>query len=89
MKVKEALQKNVVFIVFAFVISVLLILDTAGYSIKITYGDMPRNSQNVPKVKGTMVTYKNERGLSTEYLVNDKYNYGKSNLHSGRGLKMR
>lgn len=74
--IRKAIEKNVVFIIGAFILSFLLIYDTTAYNVKISYGDMPKNNQNVPKLNGSIITNKDDVPLSSDYLINDKYSYG-------------
>lgn len=83
--VKSILKRNVVYLIFGLFMILLIIVDTAGFNIKIQYAETPEYGQSVPPISGVMVTSKDVGEISTEEVVNDRYLYGI--IHSSQWVR--
>ena len=79
------IKRNIIFISFGILVIFLLLVDTAGYNIKIQYGETQEYGQAVPPISGVMVTSKEAGEVSVEEVANDKYLYG--SIHTSQWIR--
>jgi len=72
----EYLKRNVVFILFAILFIFLIMMDTAGFNIRVSYGDVPLDESMRTSIYVKMETTKNDYVYSSEGIINNKFYYG-------------
>ena len=82
---ESIIQRNIILISFGILVIFLLLVDTAGYNIKIQYGETQEYGQAVPPISGVMVTSKEAGEVSVEEVANDKYLYG--SIHTSQWIR--
>jgi len=69
----EYLKRNAVFILFAILFILLILMDTAGYNIKVNYGVDPLNESMKTSINIRMETAREDDILSNENIMNNLY----------------
>ena len=72
----EYLKRNAVFIFFAILFIFLIMLDTAGFNVKVSYGDVPLDKFMSTSINIRMETAREDEILSNESILNSLYYYG-------------
>ena len=72
----EYLKRNAVFILFAILFILLILMDTAGYNIKVNYGVDPLNESMKTSINIRMETAREDDILSNENIMNNLYYCG-------------